>query len=158
MRNKKAKSREENVAETKTVYAMGRAFQVEDIDLFDEMTNDELRDYAQEFVENVNHMGRSKLLDLCRFIDPARFIPGIKAIIVVTDSYFEEDFPPSLEYVSTHFSPTIGETDTDFSPSISVGKRRRFWEERRRFVSPRDFYLILFYQKDKKNFCTCSVF
>ena len=73
-------------------------------------------------------------------------------------SLVSEDFFPSLEYVDTHFSPTIGETDTDFFPSILVGKRRRFWEERRRFVSTRDLYLIIFYQKDKKNFCTCSVF
>jgi len=35
-------------------------------------------------------------LDLTRFVDPARFIPGVKSLIVVTDSYWEEDFPPSL--------------------------------------------------------------
>ena len=28
--------------------------------------------------------------------DPSRFIPEVKSLIVVTDSYFEEDFPPSL--------------------------------------------------------------
>jgi epoxyqueuosine reductase len=35
-------------------------------------------------------------LDLARFVDPARFLPEVKSLIVVTDSYFEEDFPPSL--------------------------------------------------------------
>ena len=35
-------------------------------------------------------------LDLTRFVDPVRFIPEVKSLIVVTDSYFEEDFPPSL--------------------------------------------------------------
>jgi len=35
-------------------------------------------------------------LDLTRFVDPVRFLPGVKSLIVVTDSYFEEDFPPSL--------------------------------------------------------------
>ena len=35
-------------------------------------------------------------LDLTRFVDPARFLPEVKSLIVVTDSYFEEDFPPSL--------------------------------------------------------------
>jgi epoxyqueuosine reductase len=35
-------------------------------------------------------------LDLSRFADPARWIPEVKSIIVVTDSYFEEEFPPSL--------------------------------------------------------------
>jgi len=35
-------------------------------------------------------------LDVTWFVDPARFIPGVKSLIVVTDSYWEEDFPPSL--------------------------------------------------------------
>jgi len=35
-------------------------------------------------------------LDLTRFIDPARFLPQVRSLIVVTDSYFDEDFPPSL--------------------------------------------------------------
>ncbi len=35
-------------------------------------------------------------LDLTRFVDPARFLQEVKSLIVVTDSYFEEDFPPSL--------------------------------------------------------------
>ena len=37
-----------------------------------------------------------KDLDLFRFVDPAGSIPEVKSIIVVTDSYFEEDFPLSL--------------------------------------------------------------
>ena len=36
-------------------------------------------------------------LDLTRFIDPARFLPQVRSLIVVTDSYFDEDFPPSLQ-------------------------------------------------------------
>ena len=35
-------------------------------------------------------------LDLNRFVDPARYLPEVKSLVVVTDSYFEEDFPPSL--------------------------------------------------------------
>ncbi len=35
-------------------------------------------------------------LDLNRFVDPARYLPEVKSLIVVTDSYFEEDFPPAL--------------------------------------------------------------
>jgi epoxyqueuosine reductase len=35
-------------------------------------------------------------LDLTRFVDPARHIPEVKSLVVVTDSYFDEDFPPSL--------------------------------------------------------------
>jgi epoxyqueuosine reductase len=35
-------------------------------------------------------------LDLHRFVDPKRSIPEVKSLIVVTDSYFEEGFPPSL--------------------------------------------------------------
>jgi len=35
-------------------------------------------------------------LDVTWFVDPARFIPGVRSLVVVTDSYFEEDFPPSL--------------------------------------------------------------
>ena len=37
-----------------------------------------------------------KDLDLSRFADPVRWIPEVKSIIVVADSYFEEEFPPSL--------------------------------------------------------------
>ena len=35
-------------------------------------------------------------LDLNRFVDPTRYLPEVKSLIVVTDSYFEEEFPPSL--------------------------------------------------------------
>jgi epoxyqueuosine reductase len=35
-------------------------------------------------------------LDPSRFADPSRFLPGVRSLVVVTDSYFEEDFPPSL--------------------------------------------------------------
>jgi len=35
-------------------------------------------------------------LDLARFINPATNLPGVKSLIVVTDSYFEEDFPSIL--------------------------------------------------------------
>jgi epoxyqueuosine reductase len=34
--------------------------------------------------------------DLTKFIDPARVFPEVKSLVVATDSYFEEDFPPSL--------------------------------------------------------------
>ncbi len=34
-------------------------------------------------------------LDLTRFVDPVRHLPEAKSIIVVTDSYWEEDIPPS---------------------------------------------------------------
>ncbi len=37
-----------------------------------------------------------KDLDLTRFADPANFLPGVKSLVVVTDSYCEEEFPPSL--------------------------------------------------------------
>jgi epoxyqueuosine reductase len=35
-------------------------------------------------------------LDLTRFVDPASSVPGVKSLIVVTDGYFHEEFPPSL--------------------------------------------------------------
>jgi epoxyqueuosine reductase len=35
-------------------------------------------------------------LDLARFIDPAKILSGVRSLIVVTDSYFDEAFPPSL--------------------------------------------------------------
>jgi len=35
-------------------------------------------------------------LDLTRFVDPTRYLPEVKSLIVVSDSYFEEDFPPAL--------------------------------------------------------------
>jgi len=49
-----------------------------------------------EWGKTLGQKASVKDLDLFRFVDPARFIPEVKAIIVVTDSYFEEDFPPSL--------------------------------------------------------------
>ncbi len=38
-----------------------------------------------------------KDLDLTKFIDPAIFLPQVKSIIVVTDSYLEEEIPPPLK-------------------------------------------------------------
>ncbi|MGV8073184.1 MAG: epoxyqueuosine reductase [Syntrophobacteraceae bacterium] len=35
-------------------------------------------------------------LDLAKFVDPERFVRGVKSLVVVSDSYFEEDFPPSM--------------------------------------------------------------
>jgi len=35
-------------------------------------------------------------MHLLRFVDPAGFMPEVKSLIVVTDSYSEEDFPPAL--------------------------------------------------------------
>jgi hypothetical protein len=82
-----------------------------------------------------------------------RFSPSIG-----TDfSLVSEDFSPSLEYGWMDFSPTTGHANTDFSPSIFGGSRRRFREERRRFVSPRDFYSILLCPKEEKNFCYRAV-
>jgi len=49
-----------------------------------------------EWSKTLSQKASVKDLDLSRFVDPARFIPEVKSIIVVTDSYFEEDFPPSL--------------------------------------------------------------
>lgn len=36
-------------------------------------------------------------LDLTKFIDPANYLPQVRSIIVVTDSYLEEEIPPSLK-------------------------------------------------------------
>jgi len=49
-----------------------------------------------EWSKTLSQKASVKDLDLSRFIDPSRFIPEVKSIIVVTDSYFEEDFPSSL--------------------------------------------------------------
>ncbi len=35
-------------------------------------------------------------LDFTRFIDPTGVLPQVRSLIVVTDSYYDEDFPPSL--------------------------------------------------------------
>ena len=59
-------------------------------------------------------------LDLTRFIDPAKLLPGVRSIIVVTDSYFDEDFPPSL-------SGKVGRCYLKglFCPEETVHSRRR---------------------------------
>ncbi len=49
-----------------------------------------------EWGKTLGHKTSVKDLDLSRFADPTRLIPEVKSIIVVTDSYFEEEFPPSL--------------------------------------------------------------
>ena len=59
-------------------------------------------------------------LDLTRFIDPADFLPSVRSLIVVTDSYFDEDFPPSL-------AGKIGRCYLKglFCPEETVHRRRR---------------------------------
>ena len=59
-------------------------------------------------------------LDLTRFVDPQRHLPAVKSLIVVTDSYWEEDFPPSL-------SGKIGRCYLKglFCPEDNLPKRRR---------------------------------
>ncbi len=59
-------------------------------------------------------------LDLGRFVDPSRHLPEAKSIIVVTDSYWEEDIPPSL-------AGKIGRCYLKglFCPEDSLPKRRR---------------------------------
>lgn len=66
-------------------------------------------------------------LDLTRFIDPAKFLPQVRSIIVVTDSYFDEDFPPSL-------AGKIGRCYMKglFCPEETVHSRRR--REFRKFL------------------------
>jgi len=49
-----------------------------------------------EWGKTLSQRASVKDLDLTRFVDPARFVPEVQSLIVVTDSYFEEDFPPSL--------------------------------------------------------------
>ena len=49
-----------------------------------------------EWGKTLSQKASVKDLDLSRFADPARWIPEVKSIVVVTDSYFEEEFPPSL--------------------------------------------------------------
>jgi epoxyqueuosine reductase len=58
--------------------------------------------------------------DLTRFIDPARSVPGVKSLIVVTDGYFQEEFPPSL-------AGKIGRCYLDglFCPEETAHSRRR---------------------------------
>ena len=59
-------------------------------------------------------------LDLTRFVDPRRYLPEVKSLIVVTDSYWEEAFPPSL-------SGKIGRCYLKglFCPEDNLPKRRR---------------------------------
>jgi epoxyqueuosine reductase len=59
-------------------------------------------------------------LDLTRFIDPTRYLPEVKSLIVVTDSYWEEDFPLSL-------AGKIGRCYLKglFCPEDSLPKQRR---------------------------------
>ena len=59
-------------------------------------------------------------LDLTRFIDPANFLPSVRSLIVVTDSYFDEDFHPSL-------AGKIGRCYLKglFCPEETVHRRRR---------------------------------
>ena len=59
-------------------------------------------------------------LDLTRFIDPTRYLPEVKSLIVVTDSYWEEDFPVSL-------SGKIGRCYLKglFCPEDNLPKQRR---------------------------------
>ncbi len=49
-----------------------------------------------EWGKTLGEIASVRDLDLTRFIDPARALPEAKSLIVVTDSYYEEDFPPSL--------------------------------------------------------------
>lgn len=49
-----------------------------------------------EWGKTLSRVASVKDLDLSRFVDPAGFMPGVRSLIVVTDSYFEEDFPSAL--------------------------------------------------------------
>jgi epoxyqueuosine reductase len=49
-----------------------------------------------EWRKSVSQIASVKDLDLHRFVDPADSVPGVKSLIVVSDSYFQEEFPPSL--------------------------------------------------------------
>jgi epoxyqueuosine reductase len=61
--------------------------------------------YAQELAsrpemyqwgKNLSQTASVRDLDLSRFVDPKRTLAEVKSLVVVTDSYFEEAFPPSL--------------------------------------------------------------
>jgi epoxyqueuosine reductase len=62
--------------------------------LYAEELNNRLQMY--EWGKTLSQKTSVRDLDLTRFVDPARFLQEVKSLIVVTDSYFEEDFPPSL--------------------------------------------------------------
>ncbi|MBI4495947.1 MAG: HEAT repeat domain-containing protein [Deltaproteobacteria bacterium] len=49
-----------------------------------------------EWAKGLSQVAAVKDLDLAVFADPARFLPGVRSLVVVTDCYFEEDFPPPL--------------------------------------------------------------
>jgi epoxyqueuosine reductase len=49
-----------------------------------------------EWGKDLSRRASVRDLDPSRFSDPSRFIPGARSLIVVTDTYFEEDFPASL--------------------------------------------------------------
>ncbi len=59
-------------------------------------------------------------LDLTRFIDPANSLPSVRSLIVVTDSYFDEDLPLSL-------AGKIGRCYLKglFCPEDTIHRRRR---------------------------------
>jgi epoxyqueuosine reductase len=49
-----------------------------------------------EWAKNIGRDTSLESVDLTSFVDPAQFISEVKSLLVVTDSYFEEDFPSSL--------------------------------------------------------------
>jgi epoxyqueuosine reductase len=59
-------------------------------------------------------------INLPRYADPRQVLPGVKSLIVVTDSYAGEDFPPSL-------TGKIGRCYLKglFSPEENISKKRR---------------------------------
>ncbi len=85
--------------------------------------------YAEELLERLPMYEWGKTLsqktsvgdlDLRRFIDPANFLPSVRSLIVVTDSYFDEDFPPSLAgKVGRGYLKGL------FCPEETVHRRRR---------------------------------
>jgi epoxyqueuosine reductase len=69
-------------------------------------TADPFTEYAQELAgrpetfswrRDLGEKSSLKYFDLSTFANPAHAMPGVKSLIVVSDSYFEENFPPSLE-------------------------------------------------------------
>jgi epoxyqueuosine reductase len=73
-----------------------------------------------EWGRTLSQKASVKDLNLSRFVDPARYLPEVKSLIVVTDSYFEEEFPPSL-------AGKIGRCYLQglFCPEANVHKKRR---------------------------------
>lgn len=68
-----------------------------------------------------------KNLDLHRFADPRQFLPEVRSLIVVTDSYAEEAFPSSLiGRIGRCYQKGL------FSPMENIHKRRR--KEFKRFL------------------------